>query len=249
MTPVTPIGTVGFDGPRDRTFARLDAVELQDSFRGAPGERLLGRLRRDAGDRFAFVLHLPVALSDPQGPGAGPKRPHLPYLPEGAWPEAPFDTGELGLAAWQWVLGAAERIDARAIFLQTGPSFRPTAQNRRRLSDFFAQVPRPHRVVWDSQGLFSREDQAALCRELNLVPAVDPLVDPLPKDGHAYLRTVGRSRTKHGLSADELERLAEAVEELAWGLVILHTPSPYRDATALKKLLGSQDSPGEEPEA
>jgi uncharacterized protein YecE (DUF72 family) len=181
-----------------------------------------------------------VVLTDPAGAGTGKARPRLSYLPENAWPREPFDTGELGQAAWQWLCEAAGHLGARAVLLQAGATFRPTAPNRQRLRTFLEKVAitRPARLLWDGQGLWSPEESAALCRELDLAPALDPLVDTLPPDGHAYLRVIGRHRTEHGLSADDLHLIGEAREELAWGVVAFHTPRAYRDATALQQLLG-----------
>ena len=247
MTPATPVGTVGFDGPKARTFAKLDLVEFGDSFRGAPGDKLLGRLRREAGELFSFVMRIPVVLSDPRSCPPGSKRPALPYLPVGSWPEDPFDAGELGQAAWSWVIGSAEKLGAVALFLQTGAGFRPTADNRKRLSSFFEGAPRPIRIAWDSQGLFSREEQAAICRDLDLLQTLDPLLDGTIPADEAYLRAVGRSRTRRGLSSDELYLLMEAMEELSFGLLALHTPNSFRDALALKRLLEDPERPSDEP--
>ncbi len=231
-----PIGTVGFDGPRARTFAKLDAVEVQDTFRGVPGSKLLSRMRREAGEGYFFILRAPLVLTQPAD--VGRSRPKLSYLPEGAWPDQPFDTGPAGQAAWGYLLEAAERIGAQVILLQTAPRFRPTQANRRRLAAFFEKVatPRPVRLAWDSQGLWSDEEQAALCRDLELLPCLDPLVQDAPLGGEAYLRVLGRSRSHHGLSADQLDRLHDAWESLSGGAVILNTPSPFRDATSLKRL-------------
>lgn len=234
------VGTVGFDGPRGKTFSRLDAVEIQDTHRGVPGPALLTRLARDAGAGFTFVLRAPAALTDQRNTGPKAKPPKLAYLPEGAWPTTPFDTSELGQAAWSWLCEAAREIEAQAVLLQPSASFRPTAPHRKQITEFLEKVasPRPFRLIWDSQGLWSWPEQNALCRDLDLTPTVDPLVDEVSGGGQAYFRILGRRRSDHGLSADSLHRIAEAASTLEWGVVVMHTPRPFRDATSLKALLG-----------
>lgn len=234
--PLVPVGTVGFDGPRQRTLATLDAVELQDTFRGAPSTRMLRRLRRDAGASFFIALRAPQVITGPAD--VGRKRPQLSYLPPGAWPDHPFDTGELGQAAWGWLVEAAQAVAADAILLQASSRFRPTAANRRRLEAFFGELAtdRPAPLVWDGSGLWSDEEQAALCGALGLIPCLDPLMELPPAAGRAYLRVMGQSRSEHGLSADRLDLVDEARHDLSWGAVMLNTPRPYRDALALKRL-------------
>lgn len=237
--PLVPVGTVGFDGPRDRTLATLDAVELQDTFRGAPSARMLRRLRRDAGASFFIALRAPQVITGPAD--VGRKRPQLSYLPQDAWPDHPFDTGELGQAAWRWLVEAAQAVAANAILLQTSNRFRPTAANRRRLETFFGKLAtdRPAPLVWDGAGLWSDEEQTALCGALGLIPCLDPLMEALPADAQAYLRVMGQSRSEHGLSAERLDLVDEARHDLSWGAVMLNTPGPYRDALALKRLARS----------
>ena len=231
------IGTVGFDGPAARTFSKLDAVELPDTFRGVPGPKLLRRLRRQAPEGFAFSVQVPLVITQPEL-GAR-RRPRLSYLPEDVpWPEAPFDTGPAGQAAWRWICAVAERISARALLLQTSAHFRPTAHNRGRMRRFLQEVAAdpPAPLAWDAQGLWSVEEHLGLCRDLGLVPVLDPLLTPVPPAERAYLRVLGRARSPHGLSADDLDLLDAARDRLSWGLVLLATPRAFRDASALQRL-------------
>jgi len=232
------VGTVGFDGARDRTFSKLDAVELQETYRGVPGPKLLSRLRAQAGERFSFVLQAPQVLSQPE---LAPRRspPALPYLPKDVpWPTAPFDLGPASRAAWSWIQDVASHLSARAILLQTSPAFRPTALNRRRMALFFETLAAETstRLLWDHQGLWSREEHQAICDDLDIVPVLDPLIEPVPMGRRAYLRVLGRARSTHGLSADELDMLDAARRRLSWGFVMLSTPRSFRDALALKRV-------------
>jgi uncharacterized protein YecE (DUF72 family) len=231
------IGTVGFDGPPPRTYAKLSLVELQESFTGSPSTKSLGRLRKSAGQDFSIVLRAPAALSH-----AGERtmeRLKLSYLPEGQRPAKPLDTGELGRRVWEWTLAAAQTLGAEAIFLQSPASFRPTPQNRARLAAFVEQVRGADGppLLWDSQGLWELADLAAACRDLGLIPCYDPLLETTPLAGDAYLRVLGRARSHHGLSIDELDRLADAAAASDTPRVALHTPTPFRDACALVKAI------------
>jgi uncharacterized protein YecE (DUF72 family) len=227
------VGTVGFDGPPGRTYAKLSLVEFQESFRGNPSAKSLRRLRRAAGGDFSFVARASAALTHAGEPAVG--RLKLNYLPDGRLPDAALDTGELGQAAWQWTLETARTLGAEAVYWQTPASFRPTPANRARLTAFLEQVRGDDDLTlcWDSQGLWERHEQVALCADLGLVPCYDPLLEDTPLPGRAYLRVLGKARSTHGLSADELYRLADAVEATESPRVALHTPRPFRDARAL----------------
>jgi uncharacterized protein YecE (DUF72 family) len=230
------IGTVGFDGPPQRTYAKLNLMEYQESFSGTPSSKSLARLRRAAGDDFAFVLRASMALTHVGNHASG--RPKLSYLPDGRLPDQPFDTGELGQAAWGWTLEAARALGAEAIFWQTPATFRPTPANRERLATFVEHhLPGNLPVIWDSQGLWEIHELAAASRDLGLIPCYDPLLEPTPLLGNTYLRVLGKARSVHGLSADELCLLADAVAASDVPRVALHTPSPFRDARSLVKVI------------
>ena len=229
------IGTVGLDGPADRTFNTLSLVEYQESFRGVPSAKVLGRLRRRAGDAFTFVLRASCAVT--HAGDASIRGVTLGYLPEGP-PEQPLDTGERGRRAWEWTLDAARSLGASAIFLQLPASFRPTAENRRRLTTFAELLGDvEERLIWDCQGLWSLDETPAVSREFGLVPTYDPLLEDDTIEGAAYLRVLGRARGRHGLSADELSYIADAALSTTEPTIALNTPAPYRDARACAKLL------------
>ncbi len=231
------IGTVGFDGPPGRTYAKLNLMEYQESFTGTPSPKSLRRLRREAGGDFTFVLRASAVVTH----GGEPlmKKLKLSYLPEGSLPTAPFDCGTVGTAAWQWTLKAAQDLGAEAIFWQTPAAFRPTPANRARLADFvqhnLSEETPP--VIWDSQGLWELSELAAASRELGLIPCYDPLLESTPLPGSTYLRVLGKARSTHGLSADELYLLADAVEASEEPRAALHTPSPFRDARSLMQVI------------
>ncbi len=230
------IGTVGFDGAPKRTYAKLNLVEYQDSFTGTPSPKSLGKLRRAAGEDFSFVLRASAAITHAQEPFMAKLK--LSYLPKGRQPTEPFDSGKVGQAAWRWTQEAAQALGAEAIFWQTPATFRPTPANRKRLSSFVQKnVTDELPVIWDSQGLWEIQELVAVSRDLGLIPAYDPLLETAPLPGNNYLRVLGRARSVHGLSADELYLLADAVEACDFPRVALHTPSPFRDARSLVKIL------------
>jgi uncharacterized protein YecE (DUF72 family) len=230
------IGTVGMDGPADRTFKTLSLLEYQESFRGVPNAKVLGRLRRRGEDSFLFVLRASCAVT--HAGEASSRGISLGYLPGGRLPAQPLDTGELGRRAWEWTLETARSLGASAIFLQLPSTFRPTAENRRRLSGFAPLLEGiEERLIWDCQGLWSMDELRAVSRELGLVPTYDPLLEDDIIEGAAYLRVLGRARSQHGLSADELDCIADAALSTNEPTIALNTPAPYRDARACAKLL------------
>ena len=133
----------------------------------------------------------------------------------------------------------AQALNASTIYLQTPQSLRPTQANRLRLTRFAERITtdQARQIVWDGQGLWSQDESLAICRDLDWVPCLDPLVDEVPPLKAGYLRVLGRARSPHGLSADSLFHIAEAIGRIERCLVLLHTPTAYRDALALIRRL------------
>jgi uncharacterized protein YecE (DUF72 family) len=115
------------------------------------------------------------------------------------------------------------------VLLQCPKSFRPTAENVRRLRTFASQVERPSgRLLWEPRGPWPHGLLVELCAELDLVHVVDPLqTDPWQTDSwqtdtvtpeRTYYRLHGTSGMRHVHTDDELRRLRDLVDG---------RPSPY----------------------
>jgi uncharacterized protein YecE (DUF72 family) len=240
QSPWPLVGTVGFDGAQSRTFRTLGCVELTDGFSGMPKPTQLRRLRSAAGPGFEFVVRASCALSHPASDPLC-RRVRLPYLKEHAHPHQTLEASEASELAWGFTLALARSLQALHVFLQTPTSFRSTSANEDRLARFVSGHVSGSglHLVWDALADWPRSTYLSVCSELGLIPTFDPLLEEEPPPTEqSYLRVLGRARTGHGLSNDDLRTVAEAATAVPRAMVAFHTPTSFRDARELNTLLG-----------
>lgn len=220
------VGCAGFVGPRDRYWRFLDAWEL-----GEKEERTtlktMGRWRGSAPERARFVPRVCASVAD-----------------------AGFD-GEEAEAGWARTLACAERLGASTLLLRTGSHFRPTAEHRAAMYDFFnaeGRLPAGLQVAWWAEGLWAYDDHLELCAALQLTPAIDPLGledDEAPPAGAAiYWRLMGRKGLSGSFSDYDLDVLMGHLEGRTRGYVVFTTPQMMRDARRFAALAGVDPADG-----
>jgi uncharacterized protein YecE (DUF72 family) len=155
-------------------------IELQDTFWSSPRPAALGRWRE--GLRPNVTLSCRASRLITHDLDSGVYRA-LPATERAALTEAGgLRPTALVEQAWRATFAACAALSARAVIFDTPPSFSPTAEHRRRMSAFFSNIERPPGClyVWEPHGVWSAGEVEAICRELALVPCVDPLAeDPL----------------------------------------------------------------------
>ncbi|MET0387112.1 MAG: DUF72 domain-containing protein [Polyangiales bacterium] len=124
-------------------------------------------------------------------------------------------------AALAWSLAAADALQARAVLLHTPSELTPGARSRDLLREYVARLPRVagRHYVWAAQGAWEPEEQHALCEELGLVRAFDPLETKSSpaKVTYATLRALGhRAGFSYAALSDALARTLEHAPEEAF---------------------------------
>ena len=121
----------------------------------------------------------------------------------------------------KWLSSAADALRATAVVISTPSELTPGARSRELLREYVQLLPRaPGRhYVWSPQGAWEPEEVHALCSDLGLVRAFDPL-ETLATPGpvaYATLRALGH-RSGFSLSAlsDALARTLEQHPEHAF---------------------------------
>ncbi len=116
----------------------------------------------------------------------------------------------------QWLVDAADALEAKAIVVPTPSAVTPGKRDRERLVEYFSRLKGgegdPMRV-WGAGGLWEVEDAARFAPQLGAVVAVDPLQQDIPVGPVAYtrLRAVGaRAQFSEGLLFDIAESLLMA---------------------------------------
>ncbi len=209
------IACAGFSMQITDYLQRFNAVEVQETFFDPPRERTLARWRRQVPENFVFTLRAWQLITHPSTyPGykriqrsldLGDKERFGSFLP----------TEEIKWA-WDIVRKSAEILNARAILFHTPASFTPTQKNRENLIRFFSSIQRgPCQLVWQSEGLWEEEDVETICKDLDLIAAVDPLISTLSAGKAFYFRMPKKTYRKGNYSQEDFYRIYTRGE--AWG--------------------------------
>jgi uncharacterized protein YecE (DUF72 family) len=157
-----------------------------------------------------------------------------------------FRTTPVVLGAWERTLECARLLRATAVLLQCPRSFRATPENADRLREFFAVVVRPAgvRILWEPRGPWPAELVLELCRELDLVHVVDPLVDTTVTPAQTYLRLHGVTGARHVYTDAELAAVAAVLPGDGTAYVMFNNLPRIGDARRFRALqaLGTLES-------
>jgi len=236
------VGCCGFGGPVAAYVARLPLVEYQQTFIMPPREGVLRRLRQRAPAPFVFTIKACQLITHPSDT-PGYRRLTRPLSGE-LHHYGLFRPTEEVSRAWAATLKAARLLQAHAVVFETPPSFTPTARHREWMRRFFTAMPREDGLwmAWEPRGVWQTEEIAALCRELDLVPVIDPMAetDPaLAPDGRAYFK-VRALGNPGGLDRATLSWLAEDLVQQPSALCLMQTPNQFREANHLLQALEQQ---------
>jgi uncharacterized protein YecE (DUF72 family) len=123
-----------------------------------------------------------------------------------------------------WLTAAADALQARAVIISTPSELTPGARSRDLLREYSERLPRVagRHYVWVAQGAWEPEAQQAVCEELGLVRAFDPLelAPGAPSPGaiaYATLRALGhRAGFSYSALSDAVVRVLEPGPEEAF---------------------------------
>ena len=236
------VGCAGFPVKLSAYLQDFSAVEIQETFYDPPSKRTLTRWRREAPEGFAFTLRAWQLITHPSS-HPGYQKIRRPWETEAAARFGSFLPGDQTRWAWEVLKEAAEIVGARAILFQTPAGFTPTRVNRENLVRFFSDIERgDYHLVWEPEGIWQEEEIAAICSDLNLIPAVDPLVSGIDVGEVFYFRFLGKTRTRGDYSQDDFYRICQEVEAGGEGsgregFLIWKTRTPVRDARSFRKWL------------
>lgn len=216
-------------------FQRFTTVETQETFFDPPGRRTLERWRRQAPADFVFVIRAWQLITHPfDSPGY--KRIQRPLEEKDPRGFGFFRPGEQTQWAWSVVEEAQEILEARAVLFQTPAAFTPTREHRENLARFFGSITkRDYHLVWEPEGMWEEEEVEALCGDLGLVRAVDPLLNASSHEEAFYFRLPTKTRGRGTYSQDDFYRIfceaeGEGSQSRREGFLIWGGPKAARDA-------------------
>ena len=229
------VGCAGFPTKLTTYLNKFTTVEIQETFYDPPGKRTLTRWRRQAPEGFTFTIRAWQLITHPAS-YPGYQRVRRPWEEEAAGRFGFFRPGEQTQWAWGVVRETAEILAAAAILFRTPASFTPSHENRENIFRFFSDLPRGRsHLVWEAEGLWEEEEVHAICRELDLIPAMDPMVSAIPVGEVFYFRLPEKVMTRGRYTPDDFYRICQLMEMEGPGIgregyFICCSPNAVRDA-------------------
>ena len=230
----TRIGTCGFAEAQDETFRDFAILEVQRTFYQPPRVGTAEKWRAKAPEGFVFTLKAWQLLTH-EATSPTYKRLKEDLSDADLAKAGAFRWNSVTRMAWERTQAIADALDAEAVVFQTPRSFRPTAENLRRLYRFFEQADRRgRRMVFEPRG--EAWDDATVRRlitDLDLTHAVDPFLRRPVGRGLRYFRLHGRPAYHYRYQyTDEDLRELEGMLSGTWpNRVLFNNDSMAEDAT------------------
>ncbi len=240
------LGMCGFTIGAAAYFQRFPVVEVQQTFYDPPPVATLAKWRGQAPAGFEFTMKAWQLITHL---GASPtyRRLRRPMSDRELADAGAFRTNETTLAAWETTLEARNALDATAILFQCPASFRPTDENVSAMRSFLTRIDRPGgvRMLWEPRGKWPDELVAALCRELDLVHAVDPFVRPSLTPELLYWRLHGNKSHYARYTDDELRQIIDWLpDDSAIDAYVLFNNIPrIKDVRRFEELISIRSEP------
>ena len=201
------VGLCGFTIGAAAYFETFPVVEVQQTFYDPPAARTLERWRAQAPPAFEFTMkawqvitHLSTSTTY--------RRLKSPLSERERAEAGAFRVNDTVLRAWDVTSAAARRLRATCVLFQCPASFRQTDESVANMRKFFTTVARHKmRFLWEPRGPWTDDVVRDLCRELDLVHAVDPFIRPSLTPEFTYWRLHGNGSAYAKYTDDELRQL------------------------------------------
>jgi uncharacterized protein YecE (DUF72 family) len=198
------LGMCGFTIGRATYYRQFPVVEVQQTFYDPPPLETLSRWRSEAPAAFEFTMKAWQVITH-FGTSRTYRRLRSPFSDKKRDEAGGFRTNATVLDAWRRTVDCCATLRATAILFQCPASFRATTENIAAMRDFFTTIERPSnvRLMWEPRGAWPDDVVLALCKELDLIHAVDPFVRPSLTPRPRYWRLHGNK--SHYASFDDAE--------------------------------------------
>ena len=204
------LGMCGFTIGAAAYFKRFGVVEVQQTFYDPPPLATIEKWRAQAPPEFEFTMKAWQVITH-LGTSRTYRRLRREFSDRERAEAGAFRLNDTTLAAWTTTLAAANALRATAILFQCPPSFKATDDNIERMRAFLRAIDRPPGVtlLWEPRGPWPDDVVLGICRELQLVHAVDPFIRPSLTPELVYWRLHGNKSHYARYSDEELEQIID----------------------------------------
>ncbi len=237
------VGTCGFPRARSDVYAKLQAVEIQESFYKHPEPATVRRWRRDAPKGFVFAVKASQLIThEPSSPTY--RRSGVKIDDKDAAKYGSFKQTKEVMVAWRKTEEACHILGASAVLFQCPPSFNQSEENIANVKRFFERSKTDMTRGWEPRGDWTPDTVEEICKTHEIVHCVDPFAGAPTTSGSAYFRLHGKppgGRNYYYTYGDaELLRLKEICAGYGDVQVFFNNVSMFEDAVRFRRLLGVQ---------
>lgn len=231
------IGCCGFSIAQEKYFRTFSCVEIDSSFYQLPKVETAARWRAAAPPGFEFTLKAwqvithratsPTYRRTRLDPRDREYCGHFGFNPTIRW-------------AWDETFAVAKALSATLVLFQCPQSFYSTKENIANLRRFFERAKRGKFYMgWEPRGNWDTALVTSLCKELELIPVLDPLkTEPVPVGGIRYFRLHGATGPRHHHTQQEFDRLREMCVGRRTAYCLFNNVAMTKDGQSFQKLLG-----------
>ena len=204
------LGMCGFTIGAAAYVQQFPVVEVQQTFYDPPPAATLEKWRRQAPPDFEFTMKAWQVITH-RGTSRTYRRLRREFTDAQRVDAGAFQLNATTLSAWAETVQCAKLLEATAILFQCPASFKATDENIAAMRAFIASVDRPAgvRLMWEPRGPWPDEVVRELCRDLDLIHAVDPFDRPSLTPELLYWRLHGNESHWAQYSDDELRQIIE----------------------------------------
>jgi uncharacterized protein YecE (DUF72 family) len=226
------IGCCGFGMRQSEYFAQFNAIEIQQTFYQPPQLSTMRGWREKAPQDFHFALKAWQLITHTYNSTTYRRLKRQLSKPEQADCGA-FQLSPIVEEAWNTTRECAAAVDATTILFQCPGSFVQSAENIKRIQNFFETIERPKsstQLAWEPRGDWDPDLVQKLCSQLNLVHATDPFVMRGVTE-ELYFRLHGRTGWRYEYTNKELKEIASMAKAAQDAKVFFNNVSMVADAT------------------
>lgn len=228
------IGCCGFARVRADYFARFRVVEVQQTFYQPPRPATLARWRADAPADFEFALKAWQPITHTSDSPTWRRLRDRPERPEEA---GHFRPSAAVAAAWERTREAAGILGARVVLFQCPARFTPEKRHVADMRRFFHTIDHAGlRFAWEPRGDWPDGLIVELCRDLDLIHCVNPLIRGPVTRGTAYFRLHGIGGYRYRHDDGDLKRLLTLCEGFDEAYCLFNNMSMAEDAARFQAL-------------
>ncbi len=241
------LGMCGFTIGAATYVRQFPVVEVQQTFYDPPPLATIEKWRAQAPPAFEFTMKAWQVITH-FGTSSTYRRLRRPFSDRERAEAGGFRVNATTLAAWQATLEGMRALRATAILFQCPASFRATDENVAAMRRFFAEIERPEgvRLLWEPRGPWPDELVLGVCRELDLIHAVDPFIRPsLTPAPVTYWRLHGNKSHYANYTDAELKQIHDWIpkDPDIEAYVMFNNVPRAKDIERFRPLLARQRSP------